>query len=273
MHWSLDDIGWEAFDPSKVDPELLRVVKAASLVEGNAADYVAYLKQVFAGDAAAIAAFEEWGREEEQHGRVLGRWAELADPDFSFAKAFEAFRAGYHIPDPDGGTSVRGSRTGEMISRCVVESGTSSYYTAMRDAAEEPVLKEIAARIAADEFRHYKLFYETLCAQKGECVPFLRRLMVAMSRVSEAEDDELAYAYYCGNTPASRMEAAPYSRKAAVRAYQTGAFAMYRKRHITKAVQMIAKAVGASPHGWLARSMAWLVWSHLRLQSRAGSPA
>ena len=63
-------------------------------------------------------------------------------------------------------SSIRGSKRGEMIARCVVESGTSSYYSAIRDATDEPVLKEIAGRIAADEYRHYKLFYETLqCAE------------------------------------------------------------------------------------------------------------
>ena len=75
---------------------------------------------------------------------------------------------------------MRGSRRGEMISRCVVESGTSSYYTAIRDATDEPVLKEIAGRIAADEYRHYKLFYETMNAQAEPDLPFWRKLMVAV---------------------------------------------------------------------------------------------
>ena len=35
-HWTLDTIDWSKFDASKVDPELLRAVKAASLVEKNA---------------------------------------------------------------------------------------------------------------------------------------------------------------------------------------------------------------------------------------------
>ena len=51
---------------------------------------------------------------------------------------------------------------GEMIARCMVEVGTSSYYTALRDAVREPVLKEICRHIAADEIRHYKLFYKNL---------------------------------------------------------------------------------------------------------------
>ena len=70
-----------------------------------------------------------------------------------------------HFADPEAEGSVRGSRRGEMIARCVVESGTSSYYSAIRDATDEPLLKEIAGRIAADEYRHYKLFYDTLHKQ------------------------------------------------------------------------------------------------------------
>lgn len=268
-HWTLGSIHWDRFDASKVDPELLRAVKAASLVEGNASDYVAYLREVFKGDEPSIAAIEQWGAEEIQHGDALGRWAEMADLAFSFAQAMTAFRAGYKVPPPKNGGSVRGSRSGEMISRCVVESGTSSYYSAMRDATEEPVLKEIAAHIAADEFRHYKLFYEILLRQTDERVPFLRRLIVAASRVSEAEDDELAYAFYCGNTPASEIGKAPYDRKTSAHAYTGRVARMYRKHHIKKAAQMIALAVGARPQGWLARLGSWLVWTRLKMQTRA----
>ena len=47
-HWTLDDIPWDLFDRAKVDPELLRAVKAAALVEHNSGDYVAYLCGIFA---------------------------------------------------------------------------------------------------------------------------------------------------------------------------------------------------------------------------------
>lgn len=71
-----------------------------------------------------------------------------------------------------------------MIARCVVRSGTSSYYSAMKDASSEPVLKEIAAHIAADEFAHYRLFYETLAAQDDEKLTLWQRLYVAVTRVN-----------------------------------------------------------------------------------------
>jgi len=146
-HWTLDDIKWDAFDASKVDAEILRAVKAASMVEFNSPDYVTYLCNVFAGKPEVHALIRQWGAEEAQHGLALARWAELADPSFNFKASFKRFQQGYAIPK-DMQTSVRGSAAGEMIARCVVESGTSSYYTAIKDGTEEPVLKQIAANIA-----------------------------------------------------------------------------------------------------------------------------
>jgi len=155
--WALDDIPWLRFDAGAVDADLLAVVKTAALVEANAADYVAYLSGVFAGDAAFLTAIARWGVEEQQHGAALGRWAEAADPTFDFARALADFRAGYRIPQGVS-QSIRGSRAGELVARQVVETGTSSFYSAIRDATAEPVLAWIAGRIAADEFAHYRLF-------------------------------------------------------------------------------------------------------------------
>src|SRR3569623_885928 len=89
-----------------------------------------------------------------------------------------------------------------MVACCVVESGTLSYYSAIRDATDEPFLKEIAGRIAADEYRHYKLFYDTLHKQDEPDMSFWKKLWIAVGRVRESDDDELAYSYYCANVPA-----------------------------------------------------------------------
>ncbi|MEI9932216.1 MAG: hypothetical protein WDM89_17150 [Rhizomicrobium sp.] len=129
--WTLEDIPWDCFDASKAEPWMITAIKGAALVEFNAPDYVSYLKRVF-HDAPTHALIEEWGKEESQHGRALGRWAEMADPDFNLKETFARFREGYrppHFTGEDEG-SIRGSKRGEMISRCVVESGTSSYYSA-----------------------------------------------------------------------------------------------------------------------------------------------
>lgn len=268
--WTLDDIRWTDFDPSKAEPHLIRAIKAAALVEYNAPDYVAYLKRVF-HDAGPehLASIEQWGSEETRHGRALGRWAELADPTFKLEEAFARFQAGYkpaHFAGSEG--SIRGSKRGEMIARCVVESGTSSYYSAIRDSTEEPVLKQIASRIAADEYRHYKLFYDTLKNQQEPDLPFWKKLLVAIGRINESDDDELAYAYYCANVPVSDETRIPYKREVFSRASTATTMGIYRRRHIDKLTQMVAKAVGAAPHGRLAQTASGVLWRVLR--TRAG---
>src|SRR6185503_2953929 len=97
-HWTLDTINWSNFDRSKLDPALVPLIRAASLVEANARDYVEYLRHVFKGDPETMAVLERWGTEEVQHGSALGRWAEIADPTFNFNDAFARFREGYKPP-------------------------------------------------------------------------------------------------------------------------------------------------------------------------------
>lgn len=264
--WTLDDIHWSLFDPSKVTPSLLSAIKAAALVEYNAPDYVSYLKRVFAGsDPETIHSIEQWGREEAQHGRALGRWAEMADPAFKLEEAFARFRQGYrpaHFADSQE-RSVRGSRRGEMIARCVVESGTSSYYSAIRDATQEPVLQEIAGRIAADEYRHYKLFYDIFHAQPEPDLSIWKKLRIAVERVRESDDDELAYSYYCANVLPEDEAAKPYNRATYSRLASQASMAIYNRRHIQKLVQMVTKAVGANPHGWLANTAGAVLWRRM----------
>jgi hypothetical protein len=267
--WGMDDIHWSLFDPAKVEPALLAAVKAAALVEYNAPDYVTYLKRVFASsNSPTVAAIEQWGREEAQHGRALGRWAELADPSFKLEDAFARFRKGYTPAHFTGGEgSVRGSRRGEMIARCVVESGTSSYYSAIRDASDEPVLKEIAGRIAADEYRHYKLFYDTLNAQAEPDISFWKKLWIALGRVRESDDDELAFSFYCANVPPEKESITPYDRKKYSRMAGQASMSVYHRHHIQKLVQMVIKVVGANPHGWLANLASALLWRRLSAKS------
>jgi hypothetical protein len=250
-HWTLDDIPWGTFDRNKVDPDLLKLVKAAAMVEKNGLDYAAYLGKVFPDDAAFRKVAEHWAAEEVQHGNALGRWAMLADPAFDFDLAFGRFREGYRLP-LDATQSVRGSRAGELVARCVVEVGTSSYYTSLAEAADEPVLKEICRNIAADEMRHYNLFYTYLNRYlETEGLPRWQRLKVALGRMAESEDDELAYAYYAANG-----EGEPYDRRRCTRAYAARAYRYYRAPAIERGVGMTLKATGFKPNGWLARALA-----------------
>src|SRR3954453_18995729 len=260
--WTLDDIPWDRFDPAKIDPNLVPIVKAASLVEHNGRAYAHHLCLVFADDPEFQQTAERWGEEEVTHGRALARWATLAEPAFDFDTAFARFQAGYNA-DFDSERPRRGSRAAEMVARCVVEIGTSSYYTALREAAREPVLQEICRHIAADELRHYRLFYKNLDRYLAQDrIGRLGRLRVALGRVAESEDDELAYAYYAANEIGR-----PYDRGRYNRAYARRAYALYRPHHVERGVAMLLKATGLTPNGRFARIASRLAWRAVRYRA------
>jgi hypothetical protein len=263
-HWKIEDIAWDRFDPSQIDPSIIPLVKAAALVERNGRDYGIYLNNVFPDDEAFRDAAAYWSVEEVQHGDALGKWAELADPGWNFLDAFARFRAGYQIK-LDAEASVRGSRTGELIARCMVETGTSSYYTALADATEEPVLEHVCRLIAADEFRHFKLFYDHMRRYLArERISFLRRLRIAAGRITESEDDELAFAYHCANEDSS----IGYDHGRCLAAYMGRATDAYRFRHVERGMGMVLKTVGLKPRGRLSDVSARLAWRLLQHRRR-----
>ena len=263
-HWSLEDVPWHTFDPARVDPAMVPLVKAAAMVERNGLDYAAYLGRVFQDDPDFRRAGDNWAIEEVQHGDALGRWAMLADPGWDFAAAFERYRTGYKLP-LDADASVRGSRTGELIARCMVETGTSSYYTALAEATDEPVLKHVCKLIAADEYRHFKLFYDHMRRYLGrEKLGMVSRLRIAAGRITESEDDELAYAFHCGNEP----EGMEYEHGRCIASYMEPAMGYYRQRHIERSVGMILKSVGLPPRGRLSAGAARLAWALLQRRRR-----
>ncbi len=256
-HWRLEDIPWDRLEPARAGEDLIKVVKTAALVEYNAEDYTHYLKAVFADDPGFCAAADAWRDEEVQHGRALGAWAERIDPAFDLERAIARFRAGYRLPHLEATNSVRGSRTGEMIARCMVETGTSSYYTAIADATDEPVLRFICRKIAGDEYRHYKLFYIYLKRYlEREGLGRFTRIKIGLARIVETEDDELAYAHYA----ATAAPDAVYDRKRYNRSYMRRAYSFYRPGHIDRAVAMIFKACGLKPGTWLYRTAATAMW-------------
>ncbi len=263
-HWELNDLHWDQLIPAAVSPALLQTVKTAALIEANSGDYVSYLHNVFAGDDAFKAAADRWGDEEAQHGLALGRWAELVDPNFDFAQALARFRAGYRIP-VDAAASVRGSRTGELVARCVVESGTCSFYSALRDAAPDPVLRDICHRIAQDEAQHFRLFKTHLERyQQREPLSTYARAKIALGRIFETSDDELSYAYFSANAPAD----ARYDRVRFGTAYWRRAMSFYAQRHLQGAAHMVTVAIGSARLSRWTRPLGRLLWMATRWRLR-----
>src|SRR3546814_19592921 len=79
-----------------------------------------FRSNVFPDDADFQGAAKGWATEEVQHGQALARWAKLADDSFDFDRSFQRFRDGFKI-STDAADSIRGSRSGELVARCIVE--------------------------------------------------------------------------------------------------------------------------------------------------------
>ncbi len=158
--WRLADIDYDGIDRAcvKDDPTLFEVVTLASFIETGSDLYAHNLVEYF-GDDPEVAGWlaRSWEHEEVQHGAALRAYAERAWPDFDWKRAFDAFFDEYArtctVPE------LEPARALELAARCVVEMGTAMLYSSLNAYAQEPVLKQLAARIYADEVRHYKHFY------------------------------------------------------------------------------------------------------------------
>jgi hypothetical protein len=150
-HWSPDDIPWHLVRPDAVaeNRAFFYLVASASFMESATDLYNENLVEYFAGDEEVTSWLAHaWLPEELQHGRALRRY----DWEPAYRGFVEEFR-------PYCDVALERVRSLELASRCVVETGTASYYTTLSRASPDPVLAIVARRIADDEVRHYKHFY------------------------------------------------------------------------------------------------------------------
>jgi len=159
QHWRLEDIPLDAIDLSRIRPreEMLFLLAAASFVEFASDTYAGHLADYYS-DEPDIAEWlsQQWEQEELQHGRALRAYVLAVWPEFPWQQAYDAFFEEYR--KLCGNEGYEPTRALELVARCVVETGTSTFYRALRDLADEPVLYQLAEHIRSDEVRHYKHF-------------------------------------------------------------------------------------------------------------------
>jgi hypothetical protein len=133
------------------------LVASASLMESATDLYTENLIDYFAGDEEVTSWLEKyWLPEELQHGEALRRYVQATWPEFDWARARRGFVEEFK---PFCDIALEPTRSQEMASRCVVETGTASYYRTLSRASPDPVLAILTRHIAEDEVRHYKHFY------------------------------------------------------------------------------------------------------------------
>jgi len=158
-HWSLDDIPWRLIrrDAVAQTEGFFYLVAAASLMESATDLYTENLIEYFADDEEVTSWLEKyWLPEELQHGEALRRYVQIAWPEFDWEPARRRFVEEFR---PFCDTALELTRSLEMASRCVVETGTASYYRTLSRASPDPVLALLTRHIAGDEVRHYKHFF------------------------------------------------------------------------------------------------------------------
>ena len=155
--WSLTDLNLSRLQPDRVREHdaLFLLVCSASFIESGSDTYTRNLIERFDDDPeVATWLRDHWEPEELQHGAALRAYVEAVWPGFDWASAYADFFDEYsRLCTMDQLEPTRGQ---EMVARCIVEMGTTTYYQAMHEACDEPVLRDLFWRIRCDEVRHYK---------------------------------------------------------------------------------------------------------------------
>lgn len=215
--WSVAAMPYGAIVRAQIadNADWFHLLAAASFVEALSDLYADNLRAYYDGDAAVCAWLAEvWEREECQHGAALRRYVEVVWPDFDWERGFAGFCADYR---PYCQTALLGpTRALEMAARCVVETGTASFYAMLCARSPEPVLAAIAGHIRDDEIGHYKAFYRFYRQYQGhERLPRWRVGYLLWQRVTEV-DSEDAYLgvknAFCVRYPGQIFDRAAFNR-------------------------------------------------------------
>lgn len=157
--WQVDNIDWQRIDHSRIaqDENLFYLLTSASYIESGSDLYTRNLVQHYDGNTEVAQWLnQQWEPEELQHGRALALYVQAAWPSFDWQSGFEGFLAEYGpLCNME---ALEEDRALEMVARCVVEMGTTTYYHTLRELSAEPLLTELLGHIRTDEVNHYKHF-------------------------------------------------------------------------------------------------------------------
>ena len=245
--WSIDDIPYETLDRSLVrdDRRLFNIVASASFIEITSDLYTHNLVDFFRNDMEIADWLEQrWEKEELQHGTALKKYVQTAWPEFDWETAYATFRAEYGaICTVEG---LAGTRALEMVARCVVETGTASFYRMLSDLSPEPVLRQLAAEISTDEVRHYKHFHRYFRRYRQLERPSRFAVMrTLLKRAADVEAEDTFYAFravFRGSNPDTPFERSHYD------AYRDGVLDLVRQYFPHgMAVKMLLKPLDMNP--------------------------
>ncbi|HEY1796470.1 MAG TPA: ferritin-like domain-containing protein [Stellaceae bacterium] len=217
QHWTIDAIDWDAIEatPAAERDPLFYLVAAASFMEITTDRYTRNLIDKFSDDPEITSWLDEhWLPEELQHGEALRRYVRAAWPEFDWDGVYQRFMGEFEAYC--AGERLEPTRTREMASRCVVEMGTASFYTTLSRISAEPVLADLAQKIANDEIRHYKHFFRYFRRYQGQERTGRGNIVRALwnrLRMIDGEDNVIAVKHlYEARNPGRRFDRATYKQ-------------------------------------------------------------
>lgn len=199
LPWRVEDIDFHRINRKLAiaNEDLLLLLCVASFAESGSSLYASNLVRFFEHDAEITEWLaKRWQHEELQHGRALKAYIRYVWPEFDWDTAFKHFFADYaRICTFE---ALEKTRALEMVTRCVIETGTATLYQALHTCSDEPILKEITHYIRTDEVRHYKYFFKYF--KKYQAIERNSRLAIfgaLARRVTEIkhDDTEIALGY------------------------------------------------------------------------------
>ncbi|VTU32427.1 hypothetical protein H4CHR_03009 [Variovorax sp. PBS-H4] len=223
--WKISDLDFSsiALDRVRSDETHFYLACSASFVESGSDLYTRNLVDLFAGDDEVTTWLREhWEAEELQHGRALRAYVQHVWPEFDWESAFRGFLEEYstyckvELLAPTRGL--------EMSARCVVETGTATYYRALARGTREPVFRDLATHIANDEVSHYKQFFRFFRRYREQEGLGRTRVMRTLARRTwelRSEDADCAIRHIAKARAPERAEDARYLREMSSRMGRT----------------------------------------------------
>ncbi|HEY1269035.1 MAG TPA: ferritin-like domain-containing protein [Candidatus Binatia bacterium] len=241
MSWKTEDIDFDRVVVTEIkdDRNMLLILAGSSFLEITAPLYTSNLLEFNRGGGEIIEWLKNvWMPEELEHGRAMKTYVEKVWPAFDWEHAYRSFLM--EFAPRCRFERYQESRALEMLARCVTETGAATFYKSLRDATNEPVLKDLLDRMQRDEIRHYKYFLRFFryynSEEQNSRAKLLKGLLMRATRVYD-EDMFIACKY-------ARNDKIDGSYRESVRSIR----AMTRRHYpVEQAVKMLAQPFDLSP--------------------------
>jgi ferredoxin len=149
VRWSLGEVAWQDVDVARATPELRSVVREMAFSESATYSATQRFLETFFDDLDFSKWISVWFYEETRHPHVLIEW---------LRRVGEPVTADFEVKGRVSTPFMR-STLGTLVTNIISEISAAHAYRHLAATSPEPVLADIARKIAGDEARHAATFF------------------------------------------------------------------------------------------------------------------